>query len=281
MRLVMTLLARDESDIIAANLDFHYSQGVDHVIATDNRSVDATSEILRGYEKQGRLTLLHESGDNHAQGKWVTRMARLAVSRFGAEWVINNDADEFWWPAAGDLKSTLAALPRAVGVLSVMRSNFVPAQDEGGSFFERMRMRHKVSRNYLGGLLPAKACHRGFADAVVPDGNHGVMTSEAADWIETRAIEILHFPMRSYRQFENKIRVGGAAIKRNTELAPGVGDTWRHMHDELLAGRLEQFYRAQVLDSATLRKGARDGSLIEDHRLARHLAKLNGSAVHG
>jgi hypothetical protein len=38
MKLVMTLLVRDEQDILADNLDFHLAQGVDEVIVTDNGS---------------------------------------------------------------------------------------------------------------------------------------------------------------------------------------------------------------------------------------------------
>jgi hypothetical protein len=36
MKLVMTLLVRDEEDIVADALDFHLAQGVDQVIVTDN-----------------------------------------------------------------------------------------------------------------------------------------------------------------------------------------------------------------------------------------------------
>ncbi len=38
MKLVMTLLLRDEEDIVRENLDFHLAQGVDRVIVTDNGS---------------------------------------------------------------------------------------------------------------------------------------------------------------------------------------------------------------------------------------------------
>ena len=41
MKLVMTLLVRDEEDIVRENLDFHLAQGVDEVIVTDNGSEDA------------------------------------------------------------------------------------------------------------------------------------------------------------------------------------------------------------------------------------------------
>ena len=100
MKLVMTLLVRDEEDIVRENLDFHLAQGVDQVIVTDNGSEDATAEILREYESQGVLRLLFEASDDYSQGRWVTRMAGWRPPS-GADWVINNDADEFWWPRAG------------------------------------------------------------------------------------------------------------------------------------------------------------------------------------
>ena len=42
----MTLLVRDEQDIVRETLDFHLAQGVDLVIVTDNGSEDATTAGL-------------------------------------------------------------------------------------------------------------------------------------------------------------------------------------------------------------------------------------------
>ena len=92
MNLFMTLLVRDEEDIIAANLSYHLSRGVDHVIVTDNRSVDGTREILEEFARLANHAD-RRRGDDFSQYRWVTRMARMAA-RMGADWVINNDADE-------------------------------------------------------------------------------------------------------------------------------------------------------------------------------------------
>ena len=54
MKLVMTLLVRDEADIVDAQIAFHLAAGVDFVIATDNRSEDGTTRILERYERAGR-----------------------------------------------------------------------------------------------------------------------------------------------------------------------------------------------------------------------------------
>ncbi len=58
----MTLLARDEADIVDAQIAFHLAAGVDFVVATDNASSDGTTEILQRYERAGVLRLLREEG---------------------------------------------------------------------------------------------------------------------------------------------------------------------------------------------------------------------------
>ena len=46
-RVVMTLLVRNEEDVIAENILFHHAQGVESFLVMDNLSTDATSAILR------------------------------------------------------------------------------------------------------------------------------------------------------------------------------------------------------------------------------------------
>ncbi len=48
----MTLLVRDERDIVEQHLAFHLAAGVDFVIVTDHASTDGTQEVLAGYERE-------------------------------------------------------------------------------------------------------------------------------------------------------------------------------------------------------------------------------------
>lgn len=271
MKLVMTLLVRDEADIIAANIDYHLRQGVDFIIATDNRSEDGTADILRGYERQGCLRYIHEADDDYSQGKWVTRMARLAHADHGASWVINNDADEFWWPASGDLKSVFASLPDDVVALKAPRFNFV-AVEERGPFHSRMIYRERQSFNSFGKPLPPKLAHRAGPEVVVEQGNHKVAGLAAGRTAEP-GIEILHFPVRSLEQIENKIVKGGAAYARNHELAPNTGRTWRKLYGELLtAGSLQSHFRDNCPDAGERARLLAAGELIRDVRLREFFA---------
>ena len=49
----MTLVVRDEADILDAQIAYHLNAGVDFVIAIDHRSVDGTTEILESYARAG------------------------------------------------------------------------------------------------------------------------------------------------------------------------------------------------------------------------------------
>jgi hypothetical protein len=267
MKLVMTLLVRDEQDIVRENLDFHLAQGVDEVIVTDNGSEDATVEILREYESQGVLRLLLEPTDDYSQGRWVTRMARLAATE-GADWVINNDADEFWWPRAGTLKSVFDRLGDEVGLVVARRQNFVPRPEDGRPFWERMTLRERESLNPLGKPLPPKLAHRAHPEIAVAQGNHKVEGAQLGEPLDDGSIEILHFPMRTYGQFENKIVKGGRAYGRNRELPQRTGRTWRRLYEAWEEGRLRDHY-----DDNVVAERAR-ADLVEDTRLRDFLRGL-------
>jgi hypothetical protein len=76
-------------------------------------------------------------------------MARLAYTQYNAEWVINNDADEFWWTRKGNLKDLFKGISTKNNVLEVSRTNFIYlTDDEGNAFFNKMIYREIESFNH-------------------------------------------------------------------------------------------------------------------------------------
>jgi hypothetical protein len=109
--------------------------------------------------------------------------------------------------------------------------------------------------------------HRAHPEVTVEQGNHAVSLPPGTTVAGTSDVQILHFPLRSYAQFENKIAKGGAAYHRNRELPLSVGETWRFLYRELEAGRLRAHYDAEVMPDSARAAAITHGDLIEDRRL--------------
>jgi len=263
MRLALTLLAKNEAEVVDANLAFHLAAGVDFVVATDNGSTDGTVEILEGYAERGVLELIHEPSTDFRQGEWVTRMARRAAER-GAHWVINADADEFWWPRAGDLKEAFARLPKRYGVVHGLWRPFVPLVDDGGYFAERMTLRLSMQaaiNDPTNPFRPArKASHRAHREIRVRDGNHDVEGTPLVTLHGWYPFEVFHLPLRTREQVERKYTAGA---HRGLRFVPGTE-------------RLESAADPLFVDGAELQRGRDEGVLVEDTRLRSALRALAG-----
>jgi glycosyltransferase involved in cell wall biosynthesis len=277
MKVILTLLCRDEDDILESVLRFHLANGIDHVIATDNGSTDRSLSILQRFERLGKLQLIQEKEHNHDQAVWVTRMARLAAEQ-GADWVINSDADEFWWPTNGTLKTMLEQIPLHIKACNVERTNFLPPPRNTSTrraFYIRQNLRERVSYNSLGKPLPPKVIHRGERKITLSDGNHSAyLEGQLLETIPCQGINILHYPIRSYTQLERKIRQGTEALERNTRVDPGVGNAWRKIyHDHLADGNLKDYYDGLRPSDREITKMLDKGELIHDKRLLRALRR--------
>jgi hypothetical protein len=280
MNVVVTVLARDEADVIDAQVSFHLSAGADFVIATDNNSQDGTTEILEAYERAGVLRLIREPAEGLRQGEWVTRMARLAASEHGADWVINSDADEFWWPRGGSLKEVLAAVPPAYGVVQAFWRSFVPRPDDGEFFAERMTARlsqHAPINDPTSFYRPVvKVAHRADPQVTVARGNHALADSRLRTLTTWHPLEVLHFPLRSREQWMRKVRLQGDAFTKHIERS-GTGYHLKG-YEALRSGRLDEQHQALVVEDDDAARGFADGTLVLDTRLRDVLRSLRGRA---
>ena len=218
MKLVMTLLVRNEADVVDAQLAYHLHAGVDFVMPRTTRSSDGTTEILERYERAGRLRLFREEADDMRQAEWVTRMARLAATEHGADWVVNADADEFWWPRGGSLKDVPATVPARYGVLRGCWRHFLPRPDDESFFAERTTVR--LAAPAIPGdketvfHAHGKVGHRAHPEVEIEAGNHNAEASGLDPLRAWHPLEVLHFSFRSVAQLQRKAHGGWLRNRR-------------------------------------------------------------------
>lgn len=264
MRLVMTLLVRDEADLLRTHLDHHLAQGVAFFLITDNGSCDATPAIASEYVERGLAALIHEPADTYEQATWVTRMAHLAAERHAADWVIHSDADEFWISRqpGQSLAEALAAVPPSVRRLSVPRWNAViPRElDAEAERHDPKRVRWFDSQpcNTLGKPLPPKVLHRADPTALVAQGNHHVELADPGSPDGEERLLILHFPYLGRDPYLRKIRNGGRAYLAHPGPA-SAGLTWRIDYRHYLAGRLPAICRWRLPQAEECRQRVEAG----------------------
>jgi hypothetical protein len=280
MKLVMTLLVRDEVDVLAAMIEHHLAAGVDFLVVTDNGSVDGTTDVLAEYQRAGVLEFRVEPTHNYDQARWVTDMARRAADVHHADWVINADADEFWFPRDGaSLKSTLALIPAQYGTVEAARENLVADPQLTGTWPYRLLLRDVLSLHERGGRIGPKTAHRADPEVEIAMGNHGVAGPSLGPAYPAWPLMIWHVPDRSYRQYARKIANGGSSYAANTEHHPETGWHWRAEFERLQRGELEASWRERQLDGAALAAGVSSGRLVADLRLRDRLHALVPHAV--
>ncbi|WP_019908929.1 glycosyltransferase family 2 protein [Paenibacillus sp. HW567] len=280
MKLVMTILVKNEEDIIEENILFHKSMGVDSFIVTDNNSTDKTKDILLKYREKGWIEeIIEEKGEDISQQVWVDRMIELAIDRYKADWIINADADEFWYSKSEDLKKTIATSNSNVIKCNIF--NMLPAQE--GKFYSSNLMVKKYIEdidsynlskfNIFTKQIP-KVIHRAKGYIQIFTGNHYVKMRFQREEISDD-IEIFHFSIRSLNHFKNKMINGGKAYERNKKLNKNIGEHWRYYYEGWKSGVLdlnEEYEKSVAFEYHEL--FLEQGILVHNNELKNYLTKL-------
>ena len=293
MKLVMTLVVRDDADVLDAQLAFHLHAGVDFVIATDHGSRDGSAEILESYAREGCLRRLIEQGEAR-EAEWVNAMARLAVSD-GADWVIDARPGEFWWPRGESLKDVLVAVPPRYAIVQGLVRVFVPRPDDGAFFADRMVIRRSpvavdsgASESLASSLRPIFRARPGMTIRSGPEPSLSGRVPLRA-WYP---VEVLTFPVRSGEPY-GEPAVDGKELSRGLEegalvvderlrdalhvLRPATGETMPPGREFLLPaeapGRLS-FPTPDIVDDAAYAVECAAVGEVDLARLDRHIRDL-------
>jgi Glycosyl transferase family 2 len=264
VKVVLTLIVRDEADIVDAQLSYHLNAGIDFVIAVDHESRDGTTEILESYARQGLLRRIPEAGPV-LELEWRTHMARLAATEHGADWVVAADADEFWIPRDGTLREVLGAAPERYGTAGGVICHFVPRPDDGAPFAERMTARLRPQAPVNDPTSPwrpsPKLAFRAAADVFVLHAGYAVLSPSIVPLPGWCPFDVFHFPCRSVAQWANK-----TARRGHVEADKPLGQYVKGLRAQH-GGLIEDVYGSLVVDDEQLARGLADGTLLVDTRL--------------
>jgi len=262
--IVMTILVKDEIDIIEKNIRVHAKLGVDAFVVMDNNSTDGTREKLEELAQEFEITIIDEKG-LYNQAKWMKKLAKTAKNKYNPRWVINNDADEFWIPK--DNRSLKEILENTRGaVLTCQRYNMVIDESvSNGNYWDAeyhvhnpVYYRKEIQLNYeYPSIVLSKIGPKVITDPkgllIIRGGNHKALHLRNL-WDYWRHydkikrfpyIEVFHFVIRSYEQFEKHIKIRKRLLedKKHIRMGPHYR-RWVKLYNE---GKLKEEWENRIV----------------------------------
>jgi len=256
--LTMTILVKNEIDIIEKNIRFHAKKGVDSFVVMDNNSTDGTRELLEELKKEFEITIIDEKG-TYNQAKWMTKLTHIARKKYNPSWLIPNDADEFWY-AETDLKEALKNQKKAV--LTVDRFNFLLYEGlnnwweseirvENPIFYRKNTQLSSENISIILTKISPKVIIKPKGLLWIRGGNHKALhLLDFRDYFRHydkikrfEKIRVFHYPIRSYEQFKKNIENRKKLLEKGAKMGPHY-KRWVKL---LSVGKLEEeFYNNLV-----------------------------------
>ena len=153
-------------------------------------------------------------------------MARFAATELEADWVINSDADEFWWPRGGTLKDVFETIPaRNSASCAAAWRHFLPRPDGRGGLrgpHDRTTVRDRPSPGTsVRSSTPTRRWRTGPSpDVAIKAGNHnavgsGLSRSEPGTRSKSFTISLRSAPQMRSKSRRRLVRI----VDRRTTLA--------------------------------------------------------------
>jgi len=282
-KVVLAVNVVDNADTLREFLDWYQALGVDFIVAFDSGSTDGSRNILDEYARSGALSWMSQPRKNIDGFDPFSELARIAHDRFEADWIILADADEFLCITGESLHSILQEAKRdEISVLSIPRFNMTgtpPAPGQNALEVLNLRIDQPLAlsrQERLSGdikipqiFAPIRPKTIVLASRFVEygAGAHTATTSSGRT-AERAELRMLHYPFRSYEEFERKVENITVWMAANTHLPPSWGWHWRRYIRLREEGRLKQEFDGQFVSLERARQLIEEGACSVDDTIA-------------
>lgn len=294
--IVLTATTMNDADIVELFVKYHLNQGIDRILLMDAGSDDGTLDVLQPFIASKDVVLIDTDAEqNREKTDRRNKMKKYAEDNYGATWVISSDVDEFWLGARGTLKEHLSELTTAVTFgVSCSRHNMIGnARGEKtlnrpfyvGDFQNSVLHPFKNTNEdkasgdlrhpwIYGWVAPKVAC-RGDGAVAIGKGGHSIIGKNARS-TATRDIRILHFPMRSFSQFKDKVNRIRGFVSANSLIGFDAWH-WRRWLAMAEHGTLEEEYLQNVLSAKDLQAESIKARLSDESEFCGELMSLGAA----